>query len=100
MCNSVLNSDIDRILAEISSFVDLNMIFEENNCMNVYNLRFSSLIKAHSYITNDLWLKYLMKKKYEFECFHIGKNDFLAISQKQELIEQNDSHLLIHRNYC
>ena len=48
--------------------------------------RSNSSIKTHSYITNGLWFKYLIKK-YEFYCLHIEKNGFFAISQKQELIK-------------
>ena len=45
---------------------------------------------------NGLWLKYLIKK-YEFECLHIEKKRFFAISQKQGLIQQNDGHFWIQR---
>ena len=37
------------------------MIFEGNNFMNVYNLRFFSSIMIYSYTENDLQLKYLLK---------------------------------------
>ena len=62
LCNSAFNFDNCRILATISSFVRLNMIFEGNIFMNVYTLRCFSSIRSDSYITNGLWLKYLIKR--------------------------------------
>ena len=45
-------------------FFCFNMIFEGNNFINAYNLRFFSSTRTHSFITNGIWLKYLMKKEY------------------------------------
>ena len=60
--NSSLNFDDCRILAKLSSFLRLNMLYEGNNFMNVYNLRFLSSVRTHSYFTNGLCLKYLIRK--------------------------------------
>ena len=76
------------------------MIFEDNNIINVYNLRFFSSIRTHSHIANNLCSKYLIKKKKEFECLHIEKIRFFAILQKQELIEQNDNVVVYPAAKC
>ena len=77
LCNSALNCDKCRILTKISSFVRYKMILEGNNFMNVYNLRFFSLIRTHSYITNGPWLKYMIKKNIRIGMFAYRKNGFL-----------------------
>ena len=51
---SALNFDNCRILTKILSFIRLNMIFEGNNIMNLYNLRFYSSVRCHRNISNDL----------------------------------------------
>ena len=93
-----MKTDFDNCwsLVKISSFVRLNMIFEGNNFMNVYYLRF--LVQLGSIATLqivfgwNIWLK----KKYEFEYLHIEKKRFFSvISQKKELIKQNDGHFWI-----
>ena len=60
------------------------MFYEENKFMNGLKLSFFSSVRVHSCIMNGLWLKYLIKKIYEFECLHIEKNGFFfAMSQKE-----------------
>ena len=105
MFNSALYFDNGQILAKISGSVRLNMIFKGKNFMNVYNLRFFSLIRTHSYITDGHYHHYHYITGKKKNIIYIGilmyayrKNGFFCnIAKTRAIHVQNGGHFQIQR---
>ena len=64
--------------------------------MTVYNLRFFSSIRTDSYITNGLWLKYLILKNIPIQIFVYRKKRFFCnIAKTRTFFLQNNNLFLM-----